>query len=145
MKAIGRLSLAILPSVIGVADVDCTFSGMIDEVRVWNTGLPVNVLQAWMNRPIDAEYLFLKNLNYYNFNDLEDEISVNWVGKGHQAYHIRNGRNKYKGRLPLAYGVINDNPLFRSYTGKQKLFNAVCINSEWDVDLGTKNDEIVKL
>ncbi|GKG72393.1 hypothetical protein CE91St1_15360 [Parabacteroides goldsteinii] len=99
-----------------------------------------------MNRPIEAEHPFFKNLKgYYNFDDLEDEISINWVGKGHQAYHIRNGRNKYKGTLPLAYGVINDNPSFRSYTGKQKLFNAVCINSEWDADQGTKDDQIVKL
>lgn len=138
--------LAILPGAIGVTDVDFTFGGMIDEVRVWNTGLPVNVVQAWMNRPIEAEHPFFKNLKgYYNFDDLEDEISVNWVGKGHQAYHIRNGRNKYKGTLPLAYGVINDNPSFRSYTGKQKLFNAVCINSEWDADQGTKDDQVVKL
>ena len=138
--------LSILPGAIGVTDVDFTFGGMIDEVRVWNIGLPVKVLQAWKNRSIEAEHPYFKNLKgYYNFDDLEEEISVNWVGKGHQAYHIRNGRNKYKGTLPLAYGAVNDNPLFKSYTGKQKIFNAVCINSEWDADQGAKDDQIVKL
>lgn len=138
--------LAVLPGAIGVNDVDFTFGGMIDEVRVWNAGLPVKTLQAWMNRPIEAEHPFFKNLQgYYNFDDLEDEISVNWVGKGHQAYHIRNGRNNYKGTSPLAYGAVNNNPAFKSYTGKQKLFNAICINSEWDADQGAKDDQVVKL
>lgn len=53
-----------------------------------------------MNRPVEATHPAFKSLwGYYNFDDLKDETSVNWVGKGHQAYHIRNGRNKYNEKL----------------------------------------------
>ena len=137
---------AILPGAIGVHDVYYTFGGLIDEVRIWRTALPEQTICHWMNRPVEATHPAFKKLwGYYNFNDLKDETSVNWVGKGHQAYHIRNGRNKYNEKAPLAYAVPNDNPAFKEYSGKQQLFNAVVIQSEWDADQGSKDDQALKL
>lgn len=99
-----------------------------------------------MNRPVEATHPAFKSLwGYYNFDDLKDETSVNWVGKGHQAYHIRNGRNKYNEKAPLAHAVPNDNPAFKEFDGNQQLFNAVIIQSEWDADQGSKNDQALKL
>ena len=99
-----------------------------------------------MNRPVEATHPAFKSLwGYYNFDDLKDETSLNWVGKGHQAYHIRNGRNKYNEKAPLAHAVPNDNPAFKEFDGNQQLFNAVIIQSEWDADQGSKNDQALKL
>ncbi len=139
-------AMAILPGAIGVHDNCFTFGGLIDEVRVWRSALPAGVIRKWMNRPVEKEHPFFRSLwGYYNFDDLKEETSVNWVGKGHQAYHIRNGRNKYNGTAPLAYPVLNDNPAFKNYEGKQKLFNAVVIRNEWDVDRGTSGSQALKL
>lgn len=137
---------AILPGAIGVHDNCYTFGGLIDEVRVWRSALPAPVIQKWMCRPVEREHPYFGALwGYYNFDDLKEETSVNWVGKGYQAYHIRNGRNKYNGTAPLAYPVANDNPAFKIYEGKQKLFNAVVIRNEWDVDQGTSGSQVLKL
>ena len=137
---------AILPGAIGVHDVYYTFGGLIDEVRVWRSALPEQTIRRWMNRPVEATHPAFKSLwGYYNFDDLKDETSVNWVGKGHQAYHIRNGRNKYNEKAPLAHAVPNDNPAFKEFDGNQQLFNAVIIQSEWDADQGSKNDQALKL
>lgn len=137
---------AILPGAIGVHDVYYTFGGLIDEVRVWRSALPEQTIRRWMNRPVEATHPAFKSLwGYYNFDDLKDETSVNWVGKGHQAYHIRNGRNKYNEKAPLAHAVPNDNPAFKELDGNQQLFNAVIIQSEWDADQGSKNDQALKL
>jgi len=137
---------AILPGAIGVHDVYYTFGGFIDEVRIWRTALQERTIRQWMNRPIAANHPdFQKLWGYYNFNDLKQETSVNWVGKGHQAYHIRNGRNKYNGKAPLAYAVPNDNPAFKEYEGNQRLFNAVVIQSEWDANQGSKDNQALKL
>ncbi len=137
---------AILPGAIGVHDNCFTFGGTIDEVRVWRSALPAKVIQKWKDRPVEREHPFFRSLwGYYNFDDLKDETSVNWVGKGHQAYHIRNGRNKYNGTAPLASAVPNDNPAFKNYEGKQKLFNAVVIRNEWDVDQGARGSQALKL
>ena len=67
-------------------------------------------------------------------DDLKDETSVNWVGKGHQAYHIRNGRNKYKEKAPLAHAVPNDNPAFKEFDGNQQLLNVCKVGSSGEVD-----------
>lgn len=48
-------------------------------------------------------------------------------------------------KAPLAYAVPNDNTAFKEYDGKQQLFNAVVIQSEWDVDQGSKDDQALKL
>lgn len=137
---------AVLPGAIGVHDVYYTFGGLIDEVRIWRTALSLQTIRHWMNRPIEVTHPAFKMLwGYYNFNDLKDETSVNWVGKGYQAYHIRNGRNKYNEKAPLAYAVPNNNPKFKEYDGNQQLFNAVVIQSEWDVDQGSKDDQALKL
>ena len=139
-------AVAILPGTIGVDDNRYGFGGCIDEVRIWKKAVSPEVLSAWMERPVSPEhpdFVFLRG--YYNFDDWQDEISLNWVGKGHLAYHIRNGRNDYKGNRPLATAIPNDNDRFVMPDGKQKLFNAVAIRSEWDVDKGTKDDPVLKL
>ena len=139
--------MAILPGTIGVYDKpENTFGGLIDEVRIWNTALPETILQQWAKKPITAKHPNFKNLKgYYNFDDLKDDVSLNLVGKGHQAYHLRNTRLNYKGKLPLAYLVPNNNPQFANATKNQEVFNAVTIESEWDGLQGAKNDQLLKL
>lgn len=137
----------ILPGEIGTSDIDSTgFSGSIDEVRIWNSAVSRATLRKWMYRPLTPRHPdFNKLKGYYNFDDLKNNVSLNLVGKGAQAYHLRNTRKKYNGDLPLAYLVKNDNLLFVSAEKKQQLFNAVVIQSEWDADQNARNDELLKL
>lgn len=136
----------ILPGTIGVADIKHTFGGLIDEVRIWRASLPAETIRQWMNRPLEAKHPFYPQLKgYYTFDDMQTETALNWVGHGHQAYHLRNGRNDYKGTLPLAYAVPNDNPSFINPYRRQHLFNAVEIQSEWDADQGTEGNQVLKL
>jgi len=139
--------MAILPGTIGVYDKpENTFSGLIDEVRIWNMAIPENTLKQWKGKPLTTQHPNFKNLKaYYNFDDLKDDVSLNLVGKGHLPFHLRNTRLNYKGKLPLAYLVANDNPLFTNPIKKQELFNAVTIESEWDGLQGAKNDQLLKL
>lgn len=140
-------AMSILPGALGVNEGEpTTFGGLIDEVRIWNSAVPTEILREWMCKPLDPTHPQFKTLvAYYNFDDGIKEVSTNWVGKGDQAYHIRNGRNQYKGTTPMAYTVVNDNPKFVNPVKQQELFNAVVIESEWDVDQGTSDDQILKL
>ncbi|MNK56237.1 hypothetical protein D3C87_752670 [compost metagenome] len=139
--------MAFLPGTIGVYDkAENTFGGLIDEVRIWNTAIPQQVLQLWASKPLTARHPNFKNLKaYYNFDDLKDDVCLNLVGKGHQAYHLRNTRLNYKGNLPLAYLVANDNGQFVAAAKNQEVFNAVAIASEWDAEQGAKNNQLLKL
>jgi len=139
--------MTILPGTIGVYDkAENTFGGLIDEVRIWNTAIPQQVLQLWASKPLTAKHPNFKNLKaYYNFDDLKDDVCLNLVGKGHQAYHLRNTRLNYKGNLPLAYLVANDNGQFASAAKNQEVFNAVAIANEWDAEQGAKNNQLLKL
>lgn len=135
-----------LPSSIGIDQANSTFGGLIDEVRMWETALPEETIKAWMGKPLEPEHPSFNSLiGYYPFDDMVAETSVNWVGRGHQAYHIRNGRVDYKGKQPVAYTVACDNPHFKIPVQAQKFFNAITIPSEWDADRGTKDDQEVKL
>lgn len=135
-----------LPSCIGIDRSNSTFGGLIDEVRFWESAVPQETIQSWMNKPLTPGHPAFKSLaGYYPFDDMTEETSVNWVGKGHQAYHIRNGRLNFRGQAPVAYTVTNENPAFTVPAQKQELFNAVVIPSEWDADRGTRDDQILKL
>lgn len=138
---------AVIPGMIGTQNErSTTFGGLIDEVRIWTDAIPEKVLQAWKGRPVQPSHPCFNNLKgYYTFDDGVEESSVNWVGKGHLAYHVRNYRSVPKEQLPLAYTVVNDNPAFKQPNQSQPLFNAVVIDSEWDVDQGKKDDQILKL
>ena len=148
-KLVGKSKgkMAVLPGTIGVYDKpENTFGGLIDEVRIWSTALPENILKQWAKKPLTAAHPKFKSLKgYYNFDDLKDDVCLNLVGKGHQAYHLRNTRLNYKGKLPLAYLVKNDNKLFLNPPTQQNVFNAVTIESEWDALQGGKNDQLLKL
>jgi len=139
--------MKILPGTIGVYDKpENTFGGLIDEVRIWDTAVPQQVLKLWATKPLTAKHSNFKKLKaYYNFDDLKDDVSLNLVGKGHQTYHLRNTRLDYKGTLPLAYLVANDNKRFAPASKNQELFNAVAIASEWDGEQSAKNDQLLKL
>lgn len=145
--ASGQSAADILPGEIGTSDIDSTgFGGSIDEVRIWSYALSGATLRKWMFQPLTAAHPGFANLKaYYNFDGLENNVSLNLVGKGVQPYHLRNTRKKYNEDSPLAYLVKNDNLLFAAPGKKQKLFNAVVIQSEWDADQGTKNDPLLKL
>ena len=137
---------SILPGTIGVGEKDGTFTGLLDEVRIWKTSIPAKELRKWMNRPLEPSHTRFGSLyGYYPLDDFDGETAVNWVGRGFRGYHLRSGRNDYKGTLPLAKAVASDNNRFRPYTGKQRLFNAVVIQSEWDSDQGSRDQQALKL
>lgn len=141
------IAFSILPGALGINEGDSTaFGGLMDEVRIWQTAVPAKTIREWMNRsPGPAHPQFKKLIAYYNFDDGMEDVSINWVGKGDQAYHLRNGRNNFRGNAPLAYTVAANNPRFVQYAGPQKLFNAIVINSEWDADQDAEDDQILKL
>lgn len=140
-------AMSVLPGALGVNEGEpTTFGGLLDEVRIWNSAIPTETLKEWMGKPLEPNHPQFKTLvAYYNFDDGIEDVSTNWVGKGDQAFHIRNGRNQYKGSSPMAYTVVNDNPKFIQPVKQQELFNAVVIDSEWDVDQGSFDDQILKL
>ncbi|WP_300601378.1 endonuclease/exonuclease/phosphatase family protein [Niabella sp.] len=140
------VAFAILPGALGVQEsAETVFGGLMDEVRIWRMALSAPTLRAWMNRPLAPAHPGFKTLTgYYTFDDAMDEMVVNWVGKGDQAYHLRNGRIRYKSNAPLAYTVATDIPGFIR-PQRQQLFNAVVVGSEWDADAGTKGDPVLKL
>ncbi|MGE9313754.1 endonuclease/exonuclease/phosphatase family protein [Niabella sp. CJ426] len=142
-----RIAFPIIPGAIGVCENRKTaFGGWVDEVRIWQTEVAAQTIQKWAHQSINPSHPnFKKIVAYYNFNDGIDKSAINWVGKGSQAYHLRNGRNNYKGQKPLAYTEINDNPKFVKPAKEQKLFNAITIHSEWDIDQGASDNAILKL
>lgn len=136
----------ILPGTIGVGGTDGTFTGQLDEVRIWRKALAPATLRRWANRPLASTHPDYEALHgYYPLDDFDGETAVNWVGRGHQAYHLRSGRNDWRGKAPLASTVENTNSAFRSYEGGQRLFNAVSIRSEWDYETGSRDRQMLKL
>lgn len=142
-----QVAFSVLPGALGIQEDSSTvFGGLMDEVRIWHTALAAPLIRNWMGRPLNPRHPGFKSLaGYYTFDDGIDDAAVNWVGKGDQAYHLRNGRVRYKGNARLAYTVENDNPKFVPSSGSQALFNAVVVNSEWDADQGTPDDPVLKL
>lgn len=142
-----KIAIDILPGEIGTSNIDSTgFNGCIDEVRIWKTALSGAILRKWKGQPLMPNHPSINKLKgYYNFDDLKDNVVLNLVGKGAQAYHIRNTRKNYSGDAALAYLVKSDNILFSSPKKKQDIFNAVVIQSEWDVEQDAKNDALLKL
>lgn len=136
----------ILPGMFGSGATECTFTGDLDELRVWTVGLDAQTLQTWMGCPVSAAHPHYANLlGYYPMDDLDEEMAVNWTGRGFLPYHMRNGRREAYGQAPLAYTVPGENPHFRPYDGPQRLFNAVAVTSEWDCDAGSHQQQMVKL
>ncbi len=140
-------AISVLPGAIGVNEGEpTTFGGLMDEIRIWNSAVSTETLKEWMGKPLEPTHpQFGTLVAYYNFDDGIEDVSTNWVGKGDLGYHLRNGRNKYNGTVPLAYTVVNDNPKFIKPDKQQELFNAVVIDSEWDVDQGSLDDQVLKL
>jgi endonuclease/exonuclease/phosphatase family metal-dependent hydrolase len=141
------IASSILPGVIGTSVNNAhTFGGLIDEVRIWDSALDEKTIKEWSNKSIDAKHQAFKNLKgYYTFDQMQDGVCLNLVGKGHLSFHLRNGRIKFRENAPLATLVPNDNMLFDTSGANQKVFNAVTIQSEWDVDRGTKDNQVLKL
>ena len=145
------IATSILPGALGINEEEqpTVFCGLIDEVRIWHSAVPAETLKEWMSKPLaPAHPQFNTLVAYYNFDDGVEikETVTNWVGRGDQAYHLRNGRILYDGSLPLAHTVMSNNPKFFYTSDKpQELFNAVVIDSEWNVDQGSTDDQILKL
>lgn len=140
-------AVTIIPGAIGVSESGgSVFGGWMDEVRIWGTALSGTTLQQWMGRPLDASHPSFGNLiAYYNFDAGIDDTALNWVGSGYHSYHLRNGRVAYEGKESLAYAALNDNKKFVAYAGRQRLFNAIVIENEWDADRGSKEHQMLKL
>ena len=136
----------ILTGMFGSGATEYTFTGDLDELRVWKTGLTQQELRAWIDRPLSGDHPHYPALfGYYPMDDLDEEMAANWVARGYLSHHLRNGRHQAYGDAPLAYAVLNDNPRFHDYAGPQRLFNAVAIQSEWDCDAGSAQQQMVKL
>lgn len=144
-------AMAVLPTGINYADgvnADELFRGDLDEVRIWKAALDGRTIRKWMFRDIEPSHPeFDRLFAYYNFDDGLEEMCVNPMGTGHQAYHIRNGKiDAYAENGQAAYVVRNNNPLVRPYPeSRQKLFNAVVVESEWDARQGSHDEQILKL
>ncbi len=148
-SAVGRkqIRLSVLPGVLGGHETDAmAFGGLMDEVRIWNRAISHHELKRWMNRPLTSGHPYIKDLvAYYNFDDRTNGVGVNWVGKGWQPYHLRNGRGNYKASAPLAYTTVNTNTKFPGRKEPQKLLNATVIHNEWDGEQGNKGFQVLKL
>lgn len=122
------------------------FKGYLDEVRVWDACIEHKTIDEWKSKSIRAIHPNFSSLKlYFDFEEDFSESLVNIVGKGNQAYHLKNGRVNYKGNAPLAKTVIIDNDKFKNYYGRPEILTSITIDSEWDVDQGSKEDQIVKL
>jgi hypothetical protein len=145
--ATSETASAILPGAIGGhIKPETTFGGLVDEVRIWRAALSEADLRAWLGRSVDPSHPQFAALHgSYPLDDLDEETSINWAGRGHQAYHVRNGRLNHKGDAPLAHAVAADNPRFTPAAGKQRLYEAVVVHGEWDADAGAKDVEVAKL
>lgn len=137
----------ILPGAIGINESsESAFGGSIDEVRIWETELTEKELNEWMYRPLTARHGKLDSLKgYYNFDDLSEDVSINRAAEGRLSFHLRNGRLEQYKTAPLAYAVENDNPLFHAEYGVQKLFKVVALPTEWDIDQGKRDSQLLKL
>lgn len=137
----------ILPGAIGINESsESVFGGCLDEVRIWRTELTGEELRRWMYRPLTPEHTKFSYLKgYYNFDDLTDDVSLNRAAEGRMSFHLRNGRLKQYETAPLAYAVENDNLLFRTDYGKQRIFKVVALPTEWDADRGCRDFQLLKL
>lgn len=138
---------AIIPGSLGWHTTAKTaFRGLLDEVRIWSAALSGETLRSWLGRPLEPSHpAFASLCGYYPLDDLDDETSSNWVGRGHLPFHVRSGRIDHKGSAPLAEAVVNDNPRFADAAAPQRLFNAVVVHGEWDADAGATDDPVLKL
>ncbi len=138
--------ISIIPGTIGASEDNKTiFGGWIDEVRVWRIALSKRMIKKWMYKPITANHPhFNKLIAYYPFDDEIDKMALNWVGKGVMAWHIRNTRMEYYGHASLAYTEPSTNKKWKQ-PEKSTLLNIITVDSEWDVDQGTDNNQILKL
>lgn len=139
--------VTVIPGAIGISEAgNEVFGGLMDEVRIWDAALSVETLQEWMYRPLNAAHEAYRHLiAYYNFDAGIDDTALNWAGSGYHSYHLRNGRVDFQGKGAIACTVANDNEKFKTYEGRQRLFNAVSIESEWDADRGSNENQIMKL
>ncbi|SDL44512.1 Uncharacterized conserved protein YafD, endonuclease/exonuclease/phosphatase (EEP) superfamily [Siphonobacter aquaeclarae] len=141
------VAYSILPGALGIHEKgESVFGGLLDEVRIWRAAVSPQTIRDWMGRPITPAHPdFARLTGYYPFDEDFRDVSINWVGKGDQAYHLRNGRTNYRGTAPLAHTVPNDNPSFIATIKQQQVFNAVVIESEWDSEPGSRDEQILKL
>lgn len=147
LEAYKDTTLIIIPGVLGASEMsESVFGGFMDEVRIWKTSLSQSDINEWMNKPLTYEHKFFKDLlAYYTFDSGIDDMSLNYVGSGYHSYHLRNGRINYSGNSQIATTILNDNENFFPYNGEQRLFNSISIESEWDSDKGSKNEQLSKL
>lgn len=143
--------ISILPCDIGYqynGKKKTLFAGEVDEFRIWSEAIPGKILRNWKGKDVTPKHPYFEDLAvYFNFDSELIDHAVNPAGTGHQPYHLRNGRiDVYNETLPIACSVPSENPSFKSRCSeKQKLFNAVVVESEWDTERGAKQDQILKL
>lgn len=139
-------SYAVLPGSIGVLDTKYTFSGLMDEVRIWNCALDESTLKRWScTNLLNSHPSFAHLIAYYPMDDFNDEMGLNWVCRSPRVTHLRNERSNFRGIASLAHAVPNDDPSFHAYEGRQKLFSATTVQNEWDADCGSCNQQALKL
>lgn len=148
VEAVKDTAVTIIPGVIGASEEkDNIFGGLMDEVSVWTVALSQSEIREWMYRPLCPSHpKFRNNIAYYNFDTgFSDDEFVNWQGSGYHSFHLRNTRMDYNGFAPVAYMVPNDNVQFNDYKGKQTVFKVLSLGTEWNMDKGATNRQIMKM
>jgi hypothetical protein len=84
------------------------FSGQLDEVRVWNTALPMQQIRDDMNRPLTGNEPGLVNL--WNFESVTNGIIKDRASGGHDGSASRARRANYSGRSPIQPAIPPPTP-----------------------------------
>lgn len=102
------------------------FTGIIDEVRIWDTALTVTELQGWMHKKLSASHPKYANLQaWYNFNDGSGSAVADSSGNGNHASIIAGNQWSAIRGADLNKEMINaaDRPVIGFYQGTYNLTN----------------------
>ncbi|MCA9933505.1 MAG: LamG domain-containing protein [Anaerolineales bacterium] len=83
---------------------DYTFSGEIDELRLWNTTLDQTTIQTWMTTPLTASHpLWTSLAAYYQMSNGSGITLSDDSGNGHSGL-LANGMNDSNWVASTAFG-----------------------------------------
>ncbi|RYD57778.1 MAG: hypothetical protein EOP83_20995, partial [Verrucomicrobiaceae bacterium] len=133
---------AICPSFLGSGDGKEFFKGQIDEVRVWNTALPKDVIESWMGKPVDSSHpRYNRLVAYYRFDDQAlDATDYAGENKADRKIHYKSKRSSEG----PAY-VINDNAAFAIPAKPMTHLASHALRSTLGARPGERDVELLKL
>ncbi|MBL7050155.1 MAG: hypothetical protein ISR96_11625, partial [Nitrospira sp.] len=167
-KDIGLVTLSIANNVLGIGgNFDGarwnTFGGAIDEVRIWQTALNSDEVNAWMNRTITPDHPNYTNLMGYWMMDNGSGTEVtdmsgrghdctlasmnsetDWVQSGAEIYNVAEGgwSDSYTAVLtsqPVAAVTVSVNPDIQVNTDVSSL---IFTPTDWDIPQAVTIDAV---